>query len=89
MCGGCEVAAHDVVADGGRYTHLLKGPNCRAAEKQVRLRALLATHGMDDAEVWAYGDSRGDREMLEGADHAVWAKGVLLTPVPDGIEVGP
>ncbi len=77
-----HVLCTDVVADGGRYTHLLKGANCRAAEKQVRLRALLATHGMDRAEVWAYGDSRGDQEMLAAADHGVWTKDVVLTPAP-------
>jgi phosphatidylglycerophosphatase C len=46
----------------GRLTGRLLGPNCRGAEKAVRLREWL---GEDcTAEVWAYGDSRGDREML-------------------------
>lgn len=84
-----HVVCTDVVADGGRYTHLLKGRNCRAAEKQVRLRALLAAHGMEQAEVWAYGDSRGDREMVDAADHGVWVKDVLLTAAPSDTEVGP
>ena len=82
LLGVEHVVCTDVVADGGRYTHLLKGPNCRAAEKQFRLQALLATHGMGDAEVWAYGDSRGDREMLDAADHAVWTKDVLIAAEP-------
>ena len=82
LLGVEHVVCTDVVVDGGRYTHLLKGPNCRAAEKVVRLRVLLATHGMEHAEVWAYGDSRGDQELLEAADHPVWAKDILLTPAP-------
>lgn len=81
-----HVLCTDVVSDGGRYTQVLKGPNCRAAEKLVRLRRLLATHGMDDAELWAYGDSRGDRELLDGADHAVWVKGSTVPAVPAGYE---
>lgn len=79
-----HVLCTDVVADGGRYTHLLKGSNCRAAEKAVRLRALLGTHGLDGAELWAYGDSRGDRELLAAAHHPVWAHDVVLTPAPGG-----
>jgi phosphatidylglycerophosphatase C len=46
----------------GRLTGRLQGPNCRGVEKAVRLREWLG--GDDAAEVWAYGDSRGDREML-------------------------
>jgi phosphatidylglycerophosphatase C len=44
----------------GRLTGRLLGPNCRGAEKAVRLREWLG----GEAEVWAYGDSRGDRELL-------------------------
>ncbi len=79
-----HVLCTDVAADGGRYSHMLRGPNCRAAEKLVRLRALLATHDMSDAEVWAYGDSDGDRELLAAADHATWVKDVVITRVPAG-----
>jgi phosphatidylglycerophosphatase C len=45
----------------GRLTGRLQGPNCRGPEKVVRLRQWLDD---ESAEVWAYGDSRGDREML-------------------------
>jgi phosphatidylglycerophosphatase C len=44
----------------------MDGPNVRAAEKAVRLTDLL---GPAEVELWAYGDSRGDREMLAMADH--------------------
>jgi phosphatidylglycerophosphatase C len=45
----------------GRLTGRLLGPNCRGAEKAVRLREWL---GDEAGELWAYGDSAGDREML-------------------------
>ncbi len=55
----------------GRLTGRLVGENCRGPEKERRLRAWLASAGLEGAEVWAYGDSAGDDEMLAGADHAV------------------
>jgi phosphatidylglycerophosphatase C len=66
------------------YAGRLAGPNCRAQEKLVRLRTWLADEDIAGAEIWAYGDSRGDREMLAAADHAVWVKGVTLDAVPSG-----
>ena len=33
-------------------------------------------------DVWAYGDSPGDRELLADADHPVWADVVLASPEP-------
>jgi HAD superfamily hydrolase (TIGR01490 family) len=50
-----------------RLTGTLVGGNVRGAEKVRRLREWL---GDGAAEVWAYGDSAGDRELLEFADHA-------------------
>jgi HAD superfamily hydrolase (TIGR01490 family) len=49
-----------------RLTGALVGGNVRGPEKVRRLRGWL---GPDDAEVWAYGDSAGDRELLAFADH--------------------
>jgi HAD superfamily hydrolase (TIGR01490 family) len=49
-----------------RLTGELVGGNVRGPEKVRRLRDWLGT---DDAEVWAYGDSAGDRELLAFADH--------------------
>jgi len=45
----------------------LEGANVRGHEKERRLRRVLG-HG--PCELWAYGDSDGDREMLAMADHA-------------------
>ena len=50
----------------GRLTGRLKGRNCRGQEKVERLRAWLGS----DAELYAYGDSSGDRALWEFADHA-------------------
>ena len=44
----------------------MDGPNVRAHQKAVLLRDTL---GSDPVEVWAYGDSAGDKEMLQMADH--------------------
>lgn len=45
----------------------MKGENCRAAAKVRRLEALLGA--LNQYELYAYGDSDGDAEMLEASDH--------------------
>lgn len=74
------LASRLAVADG-RCTGELDGPNCRGAEKVRRLEAWLASEGQNrsDVDVWAYGDSKGDRELLAWADHATW---VGRAPIP-------
>jgi HAD superfamily hydrolase (TIGR01490 family) len=57
------------VADG-RLTGRLATPNCRGAEKVARVRAQVDLDGY--SRIFAYGDSRGDREMLAAADEAVY-----------------
>jgi HAD superfamily hydrolase (TIGR01490 family) len=52
----------------GCLTGRLHGPNVRAVQKAIRLRELL---GSGTVEMWAYGDSAGDREMLAMADHPI------------------
>jgi phosphatidylglycerophosphatase C len=47
-------------------TGRILGENVRAAQKALLLGRLL---GNEPVTVWAYGDSRGDREMLAMADH--------------------
>jgi len=65
----------------GRLTGALAGPNCRAAEKVSRLRGWM---GERPADVWAYGDSSGDDEMLAFADHGIRVGRELITAVPVG-----
>ena len=65
------------IGDDGCCTGRLRGGNCRGAEKAKRLQAYL---GDGAVELWAYGDSRGDDEMLAMAEHPMRARrGRLLT----------
>jgi len=60
------------VGPDGRFTGRLVGHNCRGPEKVRRLQEWL---GGETPVVVAYGDSRGDREMLAFAgDGATWLK---------------
>jgi phosphatidylglycerophosphatase C len=60
------IATRLETGDDGRLTGRLHGPNVRAGQKALRLRELLDS---GPVEMWAYGDSAGDREMLAMADH--------------------
>jgi phosphatidylglycerophosphatase C len=68
-----EVGAH------GQLTGALDGPNCRAAQKVVRLQA---RYPQRPGVVWAYGDSAGDTEMLAWADHATLVTNQPLPATP-------
>ncbi len=56
-------SANHLIFDGG-----LAGKNCRGPEKVRLLSGLLGNLAMYD--LYAYGDSDGDREMLQVANHA-------------------
>lgn len=56
------------VDEHGCLTGRLAGRNCRGAEKVERLRAWTTSA---EVVVHAYGDSAGDRELLESADTPV------------------
>lgn len=76
-----EVLCTTLAADGGTLTGRLVGANCRGPEKVRRLDAWLAG---EDVELWAYGDSAGDRELLGRADRAHLVKGVVVSAIPAG-----
>jgi phosphatidylglycerophosphatase C len=61
------------IGDDGHLTGGLEGANVRGAEKVRRLGQWL---GHDTCELWAYGDSEGDRELLAAADHGFLVKRV-------------
>lgn len=61
----------------GAYAGRLAGPNCWGPEKVARLRAWWGERA--PATLYAYGDSRGDREMAELANHA-WIRGTVPLP---------
>lgn len=70
-----DVIGVEPVAEGGVLTGALAGPNVRAAQKEVRLREWLgvdATGPLEGIELWSYGNSSGDHELLAMADHAFW-----------------
>lgn len=61
-----ELEEHD-----GLLTGEMVGPNCRGPEKVRRLDRWLGGQGLtrSDIELWAYGDSPGDDDLLAVADH--------------------
>ncbi len=61
---GSELAFDDAGISDGR----LVGGNCYGREKALRLKRLLGEGKL----AVAYGDSRGDREMLAMAETAIW-----------------
>lgn len=62
---GSQLAIQDQL-----YTGQLAGANCYGAEKTRRLHALLGER--EAYTLYAYGDSKGDRELLALADHAYY-----------------
>jgi len=70
------IATRLEVGEDGRLTGRIHGKNVRAAQKAIRLAEVL---GPEPVEMWAYGDSPGDREMLAMADHPVWSGPRRLT----------
>jgi phosphatidylglycerophosphatase C len=71
-----DVLAVELVADGaGRYTGAIEGEvNNRGPHKVARLRSWIDVRFGAGAtvELWAYGDSSGDEELLAAADHPMW-----------------
>ena len=78
-----DVLCTDSTRSGDRYGDKLSGRNCRAAEKRRRLEQWLEERRFVHAEVWAYGNSAGDRELLDRADHAVWVNGATISEIPE------
>lgn len=66
---GFEAALTSRLAHNGTGTvdGSLIGLNCRREEKVRRLKEYLG--GLDDYEIYAYGDSQGDKELLAIAHH--------------------
>jgi phosphatidylglycerophosphatase C len=95
------LAVELVVDTGGRLTgDVVGGLNTRGPEKVARLHAWLnARFGPGaDVELWAYGDSPGDEELLARADHPTWVgrraprgagRGWADTSHPPGRPAGP
>ncbi len=70
-CGFDDVLCSSLeIGENGITTGRLSGENCFGPEKLQRLENLLGR--LSDYTVYAYGDSRGDRELLAAADHAYY-----------------
>lgn len=74
------ILSSSLAVEDGVVTGKLREGNCYGAEKVRRIRRWL--NGRQPKHIWAYGDSRGDREMLELADVAHY-RGRLVKGVAD------
>ena len=71
LLGADAVIATKLEVDAvGNLTGSYEGSNCRGEQKQKRLRAWIDESGKPGF-VWAYGNSRGDMRMLQGADAGI------------------
>ncbi|MDE6371509.1 MAG: HAD-IB family hydrolase, partial [Duncaniella sp.] len=61
---GIETDNYDILT--GKFST----PNCNEAEKVKRVREYIPY--LSDCEIYAYGDSSGDRAILNVADHPFW-----------------
>lgn len=71
---GAEAAlATRLEVSGNLLTGRYEGKNCRGTEKYARVMAWVRAQGLGAQQpvLWAYGNSRGDRLLLESADHGV------------------
>ncbi len=68
--GVADVVGTRLEVEGERLTGRLEGHNCYGAEKVARLEMLVAD--LHNSNIYAYGDSRGDRELLALAHHAAY-----------------
>ena len=46
------------------------------------MEAWLSEHGLEQAELWAYGDSAGDDQLLARADRPVRVDGIRVEAEP-------
>lgn len=88
-----RLGAHDVIStelavENGICTGELRGPNCRAVVKADRLRAWLEDSGLSDVEIHAYGDSAGDRDLLDMADHPTLVGATSIDATPRVVMTG-
>jgi phosphatidylglycerophosphatase C len=65
-----DVVATRIETVDDKITGKLLGLNCRGAEKVRRLEQLMGP--LDQFIIYAYGDSKGDKELLAIADHAFY-----------------
>jgi len=81
-----SVLATELEFDGARFSGRLASANCWGPEKARRLQQWFG--GQRPGLLYAYGDTRGDKEMLAMADHG-WLRGdAALPPLPPARHAG-
>lgn len=63
------IASELEIGTDRKATGRLLGGNCRGPEKSRRLTQWLKDNRLESVALHAYGDSEGDRELLEMSDH--------------------
>lgn len=73
LLGADASLATRLAAGGSLLTGRYEGKNCRGAEKYARVMGWIRSQGLGPGQpvLWAYGNSRGDRRLLEAADYGV------------------
>ncbi|MGN0220668.1 MAG: HAD family hydrolase [Prevotella sp.] len=69
-CPEILIIGTEIEVKGGKITGKFLTPNCYGAEKVRRLR--MAVPDVENCDLVAFGDSRGDREMLAMAKEAYY-----------------
>ena len=67
---GLQLLASEPAFEEELFSGQLSGKNCHGPQKVLRLEAALAGQRIEKS--YAYGDSSGDRELLEWADEAAF-----------------
>jgi len=67
-----HVIGSRIEVEGGQLTGRLSGKNCYGPEKVERLERLMGK--LNNYFVYAYGDSKGDRELLAAADQGFFRR---------------
>ncbi|MFM8267817.1 MAG: HAD-IB family hydrolase [Ilumatobacteraceae bacterium] len=83
--GADDVLCTDVRQENGVYLDTLEGGNCRGSEKVRRLDAWLEATGERDSLLWAYGDSRGDADLLGRVDRPEYVRHRVLSATPEEV----
>ena len=68
------IASRLELTSRGLVTGKLAGLNCWGPEKERRLLAYLGAKPKESYELYVYGDSRGDQEILALADHPFYRR---------------
>jgi len=85
---GSQLGVSDVLAcevsfdQRGRCTGQLIQGNCRGPEKERRLTSWMKDRGLEGAEIYAYGDSAGDDQLLAMATWPTRVGSEVLDPTP-------